>query len=122
MPMLPEPVFKSCVNVRSAAFSIAGAARRSFGAMTSRGAPPSATRTGPITMRDRSRPPLTRPIRTGSTNPGTLTVPPLLESAADWMESGQPCRIMPPVKYWSAMIPSATSGWKARYQASKSEA
>src|SRR5437870_766564 len=27
MPMLPEPVFKSCVNVRSAAFSIAGAAQ-----------------------------------------------------------------------------------------------
>ena len=108
--MLPACVFNSCVKVRSAAFSIASATLRRFGAITSRTSPPSATRTGPIVSAPRSRPPFKGPIRTGRVRPGTFTTPPLLESAADSSDTGQPRTIMPPVKYCSAVTPSTTSG------------
>src|SRR5437867_10261038 len=58
--MLPACVFRSCVKVRSAAFSIASATLRRFGVITSRSSPPSATRTGPIASTPRSQPPLKR--------------------------------------------------------------
>ncbi len=110
MLKLPACVFKSWVKVKSAALSIASATRRLFGLMTSRTSPPSATRTGPKTTAPRSLPPFTGPIRIASAKPGTFTIPPLLESAADSSTRGHPRRIMPPVKYCSAVTPSATSG------------
>ena len=119
---LPAWVFRSCVSVKSAALSMASATRRLFGAITSRISPPSAIRTGPNTSMSRSRPPLTGPIRSGSAELGTFTIPPLLERAADSTWSGQPFRIIPPVKYCSAVTPSATSERNARYHANKSDA
>src|SRR6266849_4145293 len=110
------------MRVKSAALLIAKATRRLFGAATSRMSPPSATLIGPIANVLRSRPPLTGPIRNGSAKPGTFTIPPLLERAADSSVSGHPRHIIPPVKYSSAVTPSSTPGWNARYHASKSEA
>src|SRR6267378_3559083 len=109
------------MRVKSAASLIANATRRFFGAVTSRMSPPSATLIGPIANVLRSRPPLAGPIRNGSAKPGTFTIPPLLEKAADSSVSGHPRHIIPPVKYSAEIRPWTLHGDFFRHQAPRAD-